>query len=211
MIEFQKFKKIPRLSREIVITEKIDGTNGVIYISEDLSPITLESGRVVPFLVGSHSRWLFPENDNHGFATWAYQHAEELIKLGKGYHYGEWVGKGIQRKYGLQENRFYLFNARRWVKRIEVLDNPSIDFPPLNDKQEYCPDCCHVVPILYKGEFNMEKVTGALLLLQGRGSYAVPGFQPPEGIVIYHTAGGCYFKKTILNDDKPKGQNEQNN
>ena len=32
--EFQEFKKIPRLSRDIIITEKLDGTNGVIYIGE---------------------------------------------------------------------------------------------------------------------------------------------------------------------------------
>jgi hypothetical protein len=34
MKEFVEFKKIPRLSRECVVTEKIDGTNGVIYIGE---------------------------------------------------------------------------------------------------------------------------------------------------------------------------------
>lgn len=32
---FQGFKKIPRLSRDIIITEKIDGTNGLIYIDEN--------------------------------------------------------------------------------------------------------------------------------------------------------------------------------
>ena len=28
----------------------------------------------------------------------------------------------------------------------------------------------------------------------------------PEGIIIYHTASGKLFKKTILNDEKPKEQ-----
>jgi hypothetical protein len=37
---------------------------------------------------------------------------------------------------------------------------------------------------------------------------AAPGFMNPEGVVIYHTAGDLYFKKTIKNDDKPKGQVE---
>ena len=32
MLEFVKFNKIPRLSREIVISEKIDGSNGQICI-----------------------------------------------------------------------------------------------------------------------------------------------------------------------------------
>jgi len=29
----------------------------------------------------------------------------------------------------------------------------------------------------------------------------------PEGIVIYHTAGNLYFKKTIENDKKGKDEN----
>lgn len=57
-MEFMEFPKIARLSRECIITEKIDGTNGQIFIDED--------GK---FLIGSRTRWITPENDNHGFAT----------------------------------------------------------------------------------------------------------------------------------------------
>jgi hypothetical protein len=35
MIDFVPFQKIPRLSREIIVTEKIDGTSGTIYIGDD--------------------------------------------------------------------------------------------------------------------------------------------------------------------------------
>ena len=56
-MEFVKFDKIARLSRTIVITEKIDGTNGLIAIGDDGE-----------FQVGSRSRWITPENDNMGFA-----------------------------------------------------------------------------------------------------------------------------------------------
>jgi hypothetical protein len=28
----------------------------------------------------------------------------------------------------------------------------------------------------------------------------------PEGIVVFHTASGALFKKTIEGDEKPKGQ-----
>ena len=31
-MEFQKFPSIPRFSRDIVITEKIDGTNAAVYV-----------------------------------------------------------------------------------------------------------------------------------------------------------------------------------
>ena len=96
---FTGFPKIARLSREIVITEKIDGTNAQVFISE--------SGEV---LAGSRTRWITPEADNYGFAAWVKEHEEELRTLGPGSHFGEWWGKGIQRNYGLQERRFSLFN-----------------------------------------------------------------------------------------------------
>ena len=32
MIQFKEFPKMPRLSREMIITEKIDGTNASIFI-----------------------------------------------------------------------------------------------------------------------------------------------------------------------------------
>ena len=32
MIEFVEFEKISRLNREVIVTEKIDGTNGQVHI-----------------------------------------------------------------------------------------------------------------------------------------------------------------------------------
>jgi hypothetical protein len=196
MIDFEGFRKIARLSREVIITEKIDGTNSQIYISEDLSPFTLESGRIVPFLCGSRTRWIFPENDNHGFAKWAYEHSEELLKLGKGHHFGEWWGQGINRNYGLKEKRFSLFNVSKWL-------DDSIR-----------PSCCRTVPVLYKGMFDTQIIESCLEDLKIRGSVAVPSFMRPEGIVIYHTHANIYFKKTIENDECSKTEaykKEQNN
>lgn len=181
--EFKGFRKIPRLSRDIVITEKIDGSNGLIYIDYDLN-----------IFAGSRNRWLWGSiqdeihNDNHGFAHWVKENKEELLKLGVGHHYGEWWGKGIQRGYGLEEKRFSLFNVARWT------NNP------------YLPKCCSVVPILYEGIFDTEKIYTTLLKLDFQGSYAVSGYMKPEGIIIYHSASGTYFKKTILNDEKAKGE-----
>lgn len=36
MLDFSPFPKVGRLSRDITITEKIDGTNASIYISEKM-------------------------------------------------------------------------------------------------------------------------------------------------------------------------------
>jgi hypothetical protein len=35
MIEFQEFPKIFRLSREMIVTEKLDGTNAQVYVTDD--------------------------------------------------------------------------------------------------------------------------------------------------------------------------------
>jgi len=180
MSEFVQFQKIARLSREVVVTEKIDGTNGLIYIGDDGE-----------FQVGSRSRWITPENDNYGFARWSYEHKDELMSLGAGYHYGEWWGAGIQRGYGLKEKRFSLFNTARW-----------------SDELGMRPACCGVVPLLYVGMFDTETVQIWLDWLGRNGSVAAPGFMKPEGVVIYHTAGNLYFKKTIEGDDQPKSINQ---
>jgi len=177
-VPFEPFTKIARLSREIVITEKIDGTNAQVCISDD--GLTLQAG--------SRTRWLEPgKQDNHGFAGWVEANKDELLKLGPGRHFGEWWGAGIQRRYGLTEKRFSLFNVHRWG----------------DDATR--PVCCHVVPTIYRGIFSDEGISGALQALQSAGSFAAPGFLDPEGIVIFHTAGGYLFKKTIKDDEVPKG------
>lgn len=179
MTEFQEFQKIARLSRNCSITEKIDGTNACIYIGEDGE-----------FLTGSRTRWITPEDDNYGFAKWAMAHKDELMALGPGRHFGEWWGSGCQRGYGLinGEKRFSLFNTGRWNDLT----------PP--------PACCHVVPVLYTGIFTSTAVDACLDILRTQGSRAAPGFMKPEGVVIYQTAGRCYFKKTLEKDDEPKSR-----
>ena len=180
-MEFRKFDKIARLSREIVVTEKIDGTNCLIAIGEDGE-----------FQVGSRHGWITPQADHMGFARWAYEHKDELMQLGKGFHYGEWWGQGIQRGYGLNEKRFSLFNTSRW-----------------SDEAGIRPACCHVVPVLYTGNFYTPSIEYILECLKTGGSVAAPGFMKPEGVVIYHTAGNLYFKKTIVGDNQPKSFNQK--
>ena len=110
--------------------------------------------------------------------------------LGVGFHYGEWWGQGIQRGYGLKEKRFSLFNTSRW-------SDDSVR-----------PACCHVVPVLHTEMFDTETIQNWLFWLSRFGSIASPGFMKPEGVVIYHTAGNLYFKKTIEGDDQPKSINQ---
>jgi hypothetical protein len=196
-LDFQGFPKMARLSREIIITEKIDGTNAQILITED--------GQV---LAGSRKQWITPQDDNFGFARWVEDNKQELLKLGSGRHFGEWWGSGIQRKYGLSkgERRFSLFNVTRWAlfgtepQRIPMAD------PRIEKYQEVLPECVGLVPILYRGMFDTDAVNITLNKLKAHGSYAVKGFMNPEGIVIFHIAGNVGFKKTIKDDELPKSK-----
>lgn len=179
-MEFVPFPKISRLSREIVITEKLDGTNASITITE--------AGEI---FVGSRTRWITPQDDNYGFAKWVDANKDDLMKLGLGSHFGEWWGQGIQRNYSQPRKRFSLFNTHRW-------SGPEVR-----------PACCDVVPVLYDGQLEdhgvMKGVKAALLQLQNEGSVAAPGFMKPEGIVIFHKHSNMLFKKTLEKDEEPKG------
>jgi RNA ligase len=180
--EFEEFPKIPRFSRGVVVTEKIDGTNACVKVEADGT-----------LFFGSRTRWITPASDNFGFAAWGTEHAAELLTLGPGTHFGEWWGQGIQRGYGLKEKRFSLFNVARW-------GNPDKPAGPL---------CCHVVPVLWRGNFDDLAVDFLLDSLELFGSKAAPGFMDPEGIVIFHTAGNLMFKKTLEKDDTPKSTFEK--
>lgn len=173
MIEFSPFPKIGRWSREVVVTEKLDGTNASIFIGDD--------GQ---FFMASRNRWITQDDDNYGFAKWALTNKADLLTMGPGHHFGEWWGQGIQRKYGLDEKRFSLFNVHKW--------------------KDVRPACCHVVPELFRGlmdEFYANKIMDAL---ERSGSIAAPGFRKPEGIVIFCTHNSALFKKTFEKDQEGK-------
>ena len=177
---FQPWPKTPRLFRKMTITEKIDGTNGAVIVTED--------GDV---FAQSRNRLVTPGKltDNYGFARWVEDNAPALAELlGPGHHYGEWWGGKIARGYGLQEKRFSLFNTERFK------DVPLGVVPGLG-----------TVPVLYRGPFSTEYAQYALNGLIEEGSVAAPGFMRPEGIIVYHSAAQRVFKVLVENDQLPKG------
>lgn len=203
-MHFATFPKIPRLKREVIVTEKIDGTNAQILIRiAGADELGLEFGFDTQIEVdgvqcyiraGSRNRWIQQsgKEDNYGFGRWVYQHAHELAKLGIGQHFGEWWGQGIQRGYGLLEKRFSLFNVHRWGDASA--DNPNTSRPA----------CCHVVPVLGRDDDFIE-VDRALFDLKQFGSVAAPGFMNPEGVIVFHRASNTLFKQTLERDSEPKG------
>ena len=168
--EFREWPSIARLSRDIIVTEKIDGTSSQIHIT-DLGNV----------YAGSRTRWITPQDDNFGFAKWVEVNAEGLrTELGPGTHFGEWYGQGIQRNYGLKEKRFALFNTTRWK-----------DAPRL---------ICDVVPVLYEGPFDTVVIDQLLDSLAALGSFITPGFKAEGIVVFHTKANVMFKKTLDHND-----------
>ena len=164
-IEFMAWPKIPRVeNRKEFYTEKIDGTNACVVITEDGE-----------FGCQSRSRIITPENDNYGFAKWAYENKDELMKLGPGHHFGEWWGLGVQRGYNMDRKVFSLFNTKRWGAH-----NPNT------------PACVSVVPSIEASSADEAKQ-----FLVANGSLASPGFMQVEGVVVYEAQTNTFWKAII--------------
>lgn len=175
--EFTPFPSISRFNREVVVTEKIDGTNAQVVVSDDGTQLW----------AASRSKYVTPEDDNHGFARWVYENKTELLRLGPGSHFGEWWGRGVNKRHPNVEKTFSLFNTSRW-----------------NDP-ETRPTCCSVVPVIWTG-LMIDLDPGKLLNdLQTNGSVADPTCKNPEGIVIFHTPSRSLFKMTLDKNDAHKG------
>jgi hypothetical protein len=192
---FEPFQKIGRLKRDMVITEKIDGTNAQVIVlrTGEFTPYTEDDTKILAvkddmlMFAGSRSRLITPTDDNFGFAKWVRANADELFTLGPGRHFGEWWGQGIQRGYGLTEKRFSLFNTFR-------------------HQGAGLPACCSVVPVLRIHTFDSGLIDAALEDLRVNGSKAAPGYMNPEGVIVYQTATKTYFKRTLDKDDEPKSK-----
>jgi hypothetical protein len=171
-MEFKAFPKIERIGKvNMAITQKIHGTNAQVFIYPD------ESG-TLQLLCGSRTRWIYPGDDNYGFAAHVHAHKEEFIrKLGPGQHFGEWAGLGINSGEGLDEKVFVLFDFWKYP--------PERELPPKTT----------VVPVLYQGPMDLGVIETVMAELKANGSRLAPGFMRPEGVVI--TAMGTRYKKVF--------------
>ena len=189
---FKPWPKTPRLHSEIVITEKIDGTNAAVII-EAIPPHDrpLENAPLAEAVLGDEVVGIWAQSrkrvidrlcDNFGFAQWVEENAGALFSLGVGHHYGEWWGHGIQRGYGLErgDRRFSLFEPDRYAFHYAT---PAL------------PHNVNVVPVLGRStHFDMLHIEQLLGDLYLKGSFAVPGYDNPEGLMIYHAGSGRRFK-----------------
>lgn len=146
---FKAWPKIPRVeNKKEFYTEKIDGINACVVIV-DISSLPDPDGLIYDYgeagvrlgiFAQSRQRLITPKDDNFGFAQWVLKNADSLLSLGEGYHYGEWWGAGIGRRYEMKEKVFSLFNTKRWGPH-----NPNT------------PTCCRVVPTIYANSTEAAK------------------------------------------------------
>ena len=176
---FKAWGKIPRFeNEEYCFREKIDGTNGCVLVLDQDHELLQGALFAEPIeQIGrdyiwaqSRTRFVHPGDDNFGFAGWVREHAAELVKLGQGYHYGEWWGRGIQRGYEQTDRHFSLFYYPTALPTDVVRHVPTIKAGSLAEARQ--------------------------VLIDG-GSLAQPGFMQPEGVVMYASAAKVYYKSII--------------
>jgi len=165
---FVGWPKIPRWENEKwTYTEKIDGTNACVAIHNDGT-----------YHCQSRSRIITPENDNFGFATWVSNNESEVLKLGPGYHYGEWAGLGIQRGYDAKEKTFFLFDQLRW-KKEELLPTNVVRLVPG-----------------FGGSETPERTLEDFI--EHGSSLAYPGYNRPEGLIMRSSLDRGRLYKLII-------------
>lgn len=176
-MEFKSFNKILHIGKLYMsITQKIHGSNAQIYIKKN------DDGKF-ELRAGSRNKWLTVDDDNYRFAKFCEENKEELIeKLGEGRHFGEWAGNGINTGEGLQEKIFVLFDWRRFAGKN-------------------LPNRVTIVPLLYRGNLSLDAINIAMEVLKEKGSWLVPGYMKPEGIVIEIDG---QFYKNVFDEEETK-------
>lgn len=170
-MDFKPFPDIKKFAGiHMSITQKIHGSNAQIVIEkiDALRPDTaFANDEFYSVQAGSRNRWIYPGDDNYGFAAYVDANKHEIVeKLGIGQHFGEWAGPGINSGEGLEQKTFILFD---WWK-----------FP----EERPLPLQMAVVPVLYDGVIDLAKIEEVMTDLKTNGSKLVPGFLRPEGVVI---------------------------
>ena len=193
-VNYNSFPSIERLENiYCIISEKIDGTNGLIEINE------------TNVRFGSRNRYVFFNDDNAGFANFfrdyeaRFKDAAKDIITDESYPlriYGEWFGCGIQRNYGLKDKFFMPFHLFYSKKLIEY-QIPNIVTPN----------------IMYAGKFSIEVVDACMQQLKLDGSGVVKNYKQPEGIVIFFPKYNFRLKETFdgakWKDALPKSEHDK--
>lgn len=178
-VEFKAWPKIGRVNKQlhVTITEKMDGTNACVIVQD---------GKVVG--VQSRNRMIDRHSDNAGFANWVYDNADEIASLlGEGYHYGEWIGPGIQKNpHKFARKFFMLFNPERYTTDTDESPWLSSSLP------------MGTVRVLYQGPYTPDTIEETMMKLK---SFAETHEYTPEGVIAYIHETRTMLKCTFENSE----------
>lgn len=220
------FPKIPRLIRECVVTEKLDGSNMCIHIGH--KPFTV--GETL-FLRGEPVEYLGAISEDSAMVKKVVLDGiieEDEVKLSMltsrtvdpdqfligsrnrwidvkmdHYNFAKWCQDHKDELLGLGVGTHY---GEWWGQGIQKrYKTVGKTFSLFNTSRWGVdrPACCSVVPVLYQGLFNTVEIDTCVSLLRHHGSVACPG-SPAEGIIVYHVAANQYFKQTLVKDEEHK-------
>lgn len=211
-MSYPSFPSIERLENiYCVITEKIDGTNGLIEIRKDseikvkdveniIPSLTYDTKTVVKF--GSRNRYLSYQDDNAGFANF-YRHytvrfedmAKDIIIVSN--QEANQTNDIPTEKYPLQiygewfgqtiqrqyglKDKFFMPFSTFYAEKLIEYQVPNIIKPT----------------VLYTGKFDWAVAEGLMHSLLLNGSQVIPGFMRPEGIVIHFPKYNFRLKETF--------------
>lgn len=173
-MQFEAWPKIPRHKGvQVVITEKIDGTNACLVV---------ENNKIIG--CQSRNRIIDRHSDNAGFANWAFDNEERIVNLlGEGRHFGEWAGPNIQQnKLNLDRKHFFLFNSYLWYEKLNVHE----DHGEIKS-----------VPLLYNGDYQDGLIEDIMNRLKYNDFPHQTGYMKPEGIIIFYPQMKSYEKLTF--------------
>ena len=209
---YNSFPSIERLENiYCVISEKIDGTNGLIEVakvgktevdieSSPLSSFTYNTETEVRF--GSRNRYITFSNDNAGFANF-FRHYEARFKdvaadiiLKERELAGETLTE-CQEHYPLRiygewfgsgiqrgyslKDKFFMPFSTFYAEKLIEYQVPNIITPN----------------VMYTGKFSMEVVSACMQQLKLNGSGIVKDYKQPEGIVIFFPKYNFRLKETF--------------
>lgn len=231
-LDFQAWPSIPRLNREMVVTEKIDGTNAAIIIeSHGCVPNDQAAEYMVTHEEASDGYSTFRQRPamievaNDEFLPWegysevfeiGAQSRKRLIKpdddnFGFARHVFDSADLLID---ALGAGRHYGEWWGSGIQRGYGLVKGEKRFSLFNVKRygeidfaaKGLPNVA-TVPVIWRGPFDLQVIDSLIEELRRDGSF-VNGledrFHNPEGVVVYHTASNTLFKVLCEHDDIPK-------
>lgn len=228
VLDFVAWEKTPRLYKDIVVTEKIDGTNAAVVIEAIKDPrpdLEVEPRQKFGGTwlgkggAGTYDARVFRrgEGPNARLILVGAQSRNRLITPeSDNAGFARWTFDnseqlleilGVGRHYGewwgsgIQRG----YGLTKGEKRFSLFNVSKYGSMVEVDGVHQLVGL-DVVPTLYQGPFSESAIEDAMQHLDEHGSVASPGFLAPEGVIVYHTAGKQVYKWTF--EDAAKGDSQ---